>query len=167
MIRTFKKDDAEYIINSHYEIYNKEYQYDFTFKQFVKEKVEGIIYRSNSEKERIWIVEMDGKPKGSIGITKVNDEVAQLGLFLIEPSLRGTGLGGKLVQEAIHFCREAGYHSIMLWTSSKHVAAKHLYEKYGFILKETRVQNLSNQDLIEERWELELHQEYKHRRLLI
>jgi GNAT superfamily N-acetyltransferase len=155
MIRTFRLEDADYIINSHYEIYNREYQYDLSFRDFIAESVKGFIKRSDS-KENIWILEIEGKQRGSISIKKVNDKIAQLGLFLVEPSLRGSGYGKQLLQKAIDFCKEKGYQTIILWTNSELKSARRIYEKNGFQLKETRIQTLSNKELIEERWELSI-----------
>ncbi|BDG47259.1 GNAT family N-acetyltransferase [Parageobacillus sp. KH3-4] len=155
MIRMFKLEDADYIINSHYKIYNREYQYDLSFRDFIAESVNGFIKRSDS-KENIWILEIEGEPKGSISIKKVNDKVAQLGLFLVEPDLRGSGYGKQLLQTAIAFCKEKGYQAVILWTNSELKTARRIYEKNGFQLKETRIRNLSNKELIEEKWELSI-----------
>lgn len=65
-------------------------------------------------------------------------------------------MGGQLVQKAIDFCREKNYKTIILWTNSELKAARHLYEKFGFRIMETRKETLSNQELVEERWELSL-----------
>lgn len=151
----FKLEDADYIINSHYKIYNREYQYDLSFRDFIAESVNGFIKRSDS-KENIWILEIEGEPKGSISIKKVNDKVAQLGLFLVEPDLRGSGYGKQLLQTAIAFCKEKGYQAVILWTNSELKTARRIYEKNGFQLKETRMRNLSNKELIEEKWELSI-----------
>lgn len=51
-------------------------------------------------------LEVEGKQKGSISIKKVNENTAQLGLFLVEPDIRGAGNGQQLVQTAIDFCKE-------------------------------------------------------------
>ncbi|WP_199425812.1 GNAT family N-acetyltransferase [Thermaerobacillus caldiproteolyticus] len=156
MIRRFKPEDAEYIINSHYKIYNKEYNYDLSFKEFIKKGLNNFIERSDTTKEEIWILEINGVPKGSIGITMVDENVAQLRWFLVEPDLRGSGFGSKLIQKAIDFCREKAYKTILLWTNNDFKAARNLYKKFGFRLTETRIQTLSNQILTEERWELSL-----------
>jgi GNAT superfamily N-acetyltransferase len=155
LIRTFKLEEVDYIINSHYEIYNREYQYDLSFRDFITESVNGFIKRSDS-KENIWILEIEGKPRGSISIKKVNDKIAQLGLFLVEPDLRGYGYGKKLVQTAIAFCKQNGYQTVILWTNSELKSARRIYEKYGFQLKENQIRILSNKELIEERWELSI-----------
>lgn len=156
MIRPFKLEDRDFVINSHYEIYNKEYNYDFTFKQFISLSIDDYIRRADDLKERIWILEVDNKPKGSIGITKVNESIAQLRLFLVDPSLRGTGYGKELIKTAIDFCKDADYRDIILWTNSDLLSARYMYEKFGFRLTESKKVKLSNQELIEEKWELTL-----------
>lgn len=155
VIRAFELSDMDYIINSHYWLYNKEFQYDLSFKQFIAERVEGIVNRSD-QKEHIWVLEVDGNQKGSICIMKKDDETAQLGLFLIEPELRGAGYGYQLMDMAITFSKEAGLRKIILWTNSELISARKLYERKGFTLKATHIQTLSNKELTEELWELTL-----------
>ncbi|MGE5702830.1 MAG: GNAT family N-acetyltransferase [Clostridia bacterium] len=156
MIRSFRVEDAPYIVSSHHEIYANEYGYDESFRRFVAQSVEQFMESWDHNKENMWIVEIDQQPKGSIGITKVNEQTAQLRLFLVEPSLRGTGMGRQLVQTVIDFCREKQYETIQLWTNRDLTAARALYEKFGFAIQETRTQVLSGQELVEERWELSL-----------
>ncbi|MDP5277244.1 GNAT family N-acetyltransferase [Chengkuizengella axinellae] len=153
MIRTFRLDDVDYIINSHYKLYNREFNYDLSFRDFIEDKVKGFIKRSNN-KENIWILEIQGKQNGSIGINKINEDTAQLGLFLVETNVRGSGYGQQLVQTAIDFCKKSGFNNIILWTNSELTSARRIYEKNGFELKETRIQTLSNKEIIEEQWEL-------------
>ncbi|MGR6338856.1 GNAT family N-acetyltransferase [Priestia megaterium] len=156
MIRDFNENDKDYIIDSHYKIYNKEYNYDLSFKEFISNSVNQYIKNANNLLENIWILDIDGCPKGSISIKRVNEDVAQLGLFLVDPSLRGTGLGKQLVQTAIDFCKEKNYKKVVLWTNSKLFAARRIYKNKGFQLIETRKQFLSNKELVEEQWELSL-----------
>lgn len=153
MIRSFRLDDIDYIIHSHYDLFNKEFNYDLSFREFVAERVKGIVDRSD-RKENIWILDIEGKQSGSICITKVNEETAQLGLFLVDPDIRGAGYGQQLIQTALDFCKELGFKSIILWTNTEHVSARRMYKQNGFELKETRTETLSNKQLIEEKWEL-------------
>ncbi|NDI33203.1 GNAT family N-acetyltransferase [Chengkuizengella sediminis] len=146
MIRTFRLEDVDYIINSHFRIYNREFNYDLSFRDFIGDSVKGFIKRANN-KENIWILEIQGKQNGSIGIKEINDDTAQLGLFLVEPNVRGTGYGQQLVQTAIGFCKELSFKNIILWTNSELTSARRIYEGNGFELKETRIQTLSNKEL--------------------
>lgn len=155
MIRTFRLEDQDYIINSHYELYNKEFNYDRSFRDFITDRVKGFIERSNNE-ENIWILEIDGEKKGSISLNKVNEDTVQLGLFLVDPNVRGGGYGQKLVQTAIDFSKELEFKRIILWTNSELAAARSIYKRNGFELIETRVQTLSNKKMTEEKWVLSL-----------
>ncbi|MDV2682898.1 GNAT family N-acetyltransferase [Alkalihalophilus lindianensis] len=155
MIRAFELEDKDYIINSHYQVFNREFQYDLSFKAFIAKRVEEIVTRSDS-KEQIWIVEVDGKQKGSICLMKKDEETAQLGLFLVEPTLRGAGYGQQLIEVAINFSKKVGFKRMILWTNSELTSARKLYERNRFTLKTTQIQTLSNKELIEEMWELTL-----------
>jgi GNAT superfamily N-acetyltransferase len=155
MIRTYRLEDKDYIVNSHYDLYSKEFEYDLSFRDFIEESVIGLVQRADTE-ENIFILEVNEKQSGSISIKKVNDNTAQLGLFLVEPNVRGTGYGQELVETAINFCQEKGFASIILWTNSELKSARRIYERVGFELKKTQTQILSNKELIEEKWELML-----------
>src|SRR5438477_8747745 len=45
----------------------------------------------------------------------------------VHPSCRGMGLGRRLLQDAVAFARQSGYHAIFLWTVSALTAAARLY----------------------------------------
>ncbi|GAE37688.1 GNAT family N-acetyltransferase [Halalkalibacter akibai] len=155
MIRTYRLEDKDFIVNSHYDLYNKEFGYDLSFRDFIEESVSGFIERADS-KENIFILEIRKKQSGSVSIKKVSDTSAQLGLFLVEPNVRGTGYGQKLVEQAINFSKDNGFKTIILWTNSELKSARRIYERAGFELKKTQTQILSNKELIEEKWELKL-----------
>lgn len=156
MIRSFQTEDVNFIIESHYTIYQQEYQFDHTFREFVRDGIHAFVNRSNPAKEGIWIVEIEGRLYGSIGITQLTDQTAQLRWFLIDPSQRGNGWGRKLMETAIHFCENKGYEIIHLWTNERLEATRKLYQLFGFCIKERREQFLSNQLIKEECWELNL-----------
>ena len=71
MIRTFNLEDTNYIINSHYELYNKKYNYDLSFRDFISKNMEGFIERADNIKERIWILEVEKERRGSISIKRL------------------------------------------------------------------------------------------------
>ena len=66
---------------------------------------------------------------------KISAREAQLRWLLLHPDVRGLGLGRKLVEEDLAFCRDAEYSSVFLWTVSTLPAAAGLYRSVGF--KET------------------------------
>lgn len=111
----------------------------------------------NSEGGELWIAEVDGKMAGSIAITKSKDQVSQLRWFILDERYHGLGIGKKLMDTAINYCKQQGYKHVFLWTVSVLGAARHLYQKYQFRLTEEK-QNYewTGSKLVEERWDLEL-----------
>jgi GNAT superfamily N-acetyltransferase len=109
-----------------------------------------------SDRERLWIAERDDRLIGSIAIVAAGPETAQLRWFLIDPSARGTGLGKRLLREAIAFSRDCGYTRITLWTVSTLTVAGHLYRSAGFEKVEERPDRQWSVDVVEEKYELRL-----------
>ncbi|WP_336760561.1 GNAT family N-acetyltransferase [Paenibacillus sp. USHLN196] len=156
MIRTFVEKDLQYVIEAHIRIYRKEYNYDDSFAEFITNAVNSFGLTGNYSKEMLWIVELNQSTSGSLGVTQVNENTAQLRWFLIEPTARGAGWGRQLIEQAVLFAKEKGYTSMILWTNESLDGARRLYQSAGFEVKEVRKQVLSGQELTEEKWELAL-----------
>jgi ribosomal protein S18 acetylase RimI-like enzyme len=157
MIRNFyNNNDVTYVIEAHSRIYSSEYQFDDSFKEFIRQSLTDFVNGIDKDKENLWILDPGNKPKGSIGIVNLDGQTAQLRWFLVEPELRGRGFGKELIHKAIEFCKECKFKRVILWTNSSLISARKLYKYNGFNIVETRKQIRSNQELIEERWELVL-----------
>lgn len=50
--------------------------------------------------------EYHGNPTGSGAIVHTKEKAAQFRYFFLEPEMRGRGLGHKLMDRALDFCRE-------------------------------------------------------------
>src|SRR5690349_14047812 len=109
-----KPGDIGYLIYLHGVLYAQEYGWDHTFEAYVAGPLAEFA-KSHNERERIWIVEKDGKVAGSIGIVEAAAGEAQLRWFLLHPDLRGRGLGRRLIEQALDFCRARGYALVYLW----------------------------------------------------
>lgn len=132
------------------------YGFGSEFGDYVEKYVLKFSHNYDSSRENIWIAEDGGKRVGVIAIVKVDDRTAQLRWFLIEPGMRGRGLGHKLMDTAIQFSGEKGYSHVFLWTVSSLETARHLYMSYGFTLTETMENHTWSFKLTEERWDLDL-----------
>jgi len=154
LIRSYTETDLNYIVESHCRIYQQEYKFDDSFNEFMMDSLNKFLRNKNDKKENIWVVDQEGILMGSIGIVKVSDDISQLRWFLLEPDQRGKGLGNQLIQEAIKFCKDNHYKTIILWTNKSLHAARKLYEKNGFKVSEVKKSYLSNQEIIEEKWEI-------------
>jgi GNAT superfamily N-acetyltransferase len=74
----------------------------------------------------------------------------------VDPSVRGQGLGRWLVEEALEFCRIAGYFSVFLWTVKTLTIATKLYQSLGFRAIEEQTHELWGSIVTEVRYDLEL-----------
>ena len=124
--------DMGYITYLHGILYNIECQYNNNFERYVAVSFSEFLENYDSGKDRIWVVEDDDKIVGSIVIMGRSGAVAQLRYFILHPDYRGLGLGRKLMQLAMDFCKSTGYKSIYLWTASELDTAAHLYRQFGF-----------------------------------
>jgi GNAT superfamily N-acetyltransferase len=127
--------DAEAVVALHARVYLPEYGLDWTFVKHVAASVTRAVERGwPSEREGIWLVERAGATAGSIGLTDEGGGEAALRWFVLEPELRGSGLGRRLLGEVLATAADQGYERIGLETFSELCVAAHLYREHGFEL---------------------------------
>ena len=83
-------------------------------------------------------------------------DTAKLRILLVHPAGRGRGLGGRLLDRAVAFAREAGYERVRLWTNHPLAAARRLYLRRGFELVEEEPHRSFGVDLVGQVYELGL-----------
>ncbi len=147
--------DIGEIVRLHGVLYAREYGFDPTFEAYVAEPLARFAIAA-SPRERVWIAERGGAIVGCVAIVAASPQVAQLRWFLVDPAARGSGLGTRLLEEAIAFSRARGYGSILLWTVSALAAAARLYRAKGFERTEERPGRQWGADVVEEKYELRL-----------
>ncbi len=156
-IRNYEAEDVAFIIERHEALYQSEYGFTPEFTDYVKTYVDKFHEHHDEEREKIWIAQQNGKQVGVIAVVKADEDTAQLRWFLIEPELRGKGLGRKLVETALDFCRDKGYKHVFLLTLNILEAARYLYRGYGFRLTETTDNyDWANRLIQEEKWQLDI-----------
>jgi GNAT superfamily N-acetyltransferase len=139
--RDLRPGDLGEIVRHHGRMYLEQYGLDSTFEGHVAASVAGAGKRPfPRENEGIWIVERDGEHAGSIGLTDEGDGLAMLRWVVLDPELRGRGIGRRLVEEVLAFAEAAGYERVALETFSDLTAAARIYRSNGFELQweETR-----------------------------
>jgi cytosine/creatinine deaminase len=147
--------DVGYITYLHAILYAPDQGWDQTFDSYVAVPLAEFALRK-SPQERIWIVENEGRIAGSVAVVRSSEREAQLRWLLLSPDLRGRGLGRRLVEEAVAFCREAGYSSVFLWTVDTLPVAGRLYRWAGFREMEKVTHELWGSVVTEVKYEMEL-----------
>lgn len=156
-IRTdIRPGDIGRVVELHGELYAREHGLDHTFEGYVAAGLGEFAAGFDEGKDRLWLAEEDGRLVGSVAIAGRMDGTAQLRWFLVRPEARGSGLGGRLLHEAVDFCRGCGFRSVFLWTISELKAAAHLYRRAGFTLTERTTHDIWGATRTEERYDLEL-----------
>lgn len=156
ILRQPRAGDYGWVIQKNGEIYAREYGWNAEYEGLVAEIVAKFIMEYDPERERCWIAEKDGENVGCVFLVRKNRTTAKLRVLLVDPKARGLGLGGRLVHECTLFARQAGYKKITLWTNSVLNAARRLYEKEGYVLKERTPIQAFGHDLESQVWELDL-----------
>lgn len=96
--------------------------------------------RYDPESDRILWAEIGDPANGSsrvVGSLTIDglehaERGARLRWFILEPGLHGHGIGGRLIEQAVDFCRDRGYRRIYLHTFAGLAAAIALYRRAGF-----------------------------------
>lgn len=135
--------------------YAREQGFDCTFEAYVAGPLADFVRRA-SPRERIWLAERGGELVACIAIVASDERTAQLRWFLVDAAARGTGLGTRLLNDAVAFCEECRYQSVVLWTVSALAAAARLYRRAGFEKVEEQPCRLWGVEVVEEEYELVL-----------
>jgi GNAT superfamily N-acetyltransferase len=88
------------------------------FEAKVAAELSEFISRFQSDRDGFWTACVEDRVKGSIVIDgpKHGSEGAHLRWFILSSDLRGRGIGCKLMEQAVAFCRAHDYRRVYLWT---------------------------------------------------
>lgn len=146
-----------WIVSRHALYYGALFGFDLRFEALVAEIVAAFARGHDPARERLWIAARGEVPAGSIMVVAGSEAgTAKLRLLMVEEAARGTGLGRRLVAEAIRFAREAGYRRMELWTYAELLPARRLYEEAGFALIAREDDAAFGPRLVSETWSLVL-----------
>ncbi|MFZ6871340.1 bifunctional helix-turn-helix transcriptional regulator/GNAT family N-acetyltransferase [Undibacterium sp. Di27W] len=96
------------------------------------------------EAQVVAVIAIDGEDLGS--------NIAHLRWFIVDDEVRGSGIGRRLLSEAISFCEQQQFSKIQLWTFRGLDTARRLYEAAGFVLREERPGRQWGEEVMEQRF---------------
>ncbi|HEY8952270.1 MAG TPA: GNAT family N-acetyltransferase, partial [Candidatus Dormibacteraeota bacterium] len=106
---------------------------DDLYSTWIRRSLEGAIA------DIVFVPVIDGKAAGYVTCKCDAQPVKTgwIGLVGIGPQARGRGVGSALIRRAIGWFREAGVEEILVVTQGRNEAAKRLYERSGFLTRDT------------------------------
>ena len=149
--------DLGWVVMAHGEIYDQEFGWDTDFEALVARIVADFATDHDPTREAAWIAEVDCERAGCIFLVAGDEPgTARLRILLVTSAARGLGVSSRLVEECVTFARTAGYERITLWTNDVLVAARKIYQAFGFTLVNEEPHHSFGHDLVGQTWTLEL-----------
>ncbi|WP_421856280.1 GNAT family N-acetyltransferase [Oricola sp.] len=120
----------------HMDYYAAEWGFGAEFETKLAREMGEFVARMDSEDDLFLTAWRDGDLVGSITLdaTGGGEMGAHLRWFIVGIAARGTGLGGRLMDETMRFADRRGHHRMWLTTFAGLDPARRLYEKHGFEL---------------------------------
>lgn len=154
--RNLQPGDVGYMIHLHGALYAKESGYNLEFETYVCKTFFEFLETYNTSKDQVFLATHGTDIVGSVAVLGHSRYIAQIRWFLIHPDYRGLGLGKRLLNDALAFCREKGYQKVYLMTTNKQLTAIDIYKKVGFRRSGSKEMNMWGQYLSEERYDMDL-----------
>ncbi len=95
-------------------------------------------YFSDDGQSNFWVARYDDNVVGMIGVQKTSQDTAEIRRLRVREGHRRHGVGTKLVEQALTFCRHHEYLKIILDVRIERGPAIALFEKFGFQLARSR-----------------------------
>ena len=156
VIRPLQNGDLGHIATRHAILYSREQGWDHSFELAVMEVLTDYLKHIESPDQCAWVAEVDGVFAGCIFAVRQDQNSARLRALLVEPEFRKLGLGNKLIEQCLSFCRQRGYRKVVLWTCDALAQARRLYARHGFDCTRQWPETEFGQNLNSEHWELSL-----------
>jgi GNAT superfamily N-acetyltransferase len=146
------------VVSLHGTYYHEHWGFGLFFEVKVATELTAFLSTFDPARDGFWTVSSDGEVQGTITIDGSHGmtEGAHLRWFITSDTMRGQGLGKRLLSTAMEFCRECGYPRVYLWTFGGLGVARHLYERHGFVLTEEHRGTQWGTEVLEQRMECDL-----------
>lgn len=122
------------IAGLHARFYSAHWHFGAFFEQKVATELASFAGSLPADGKALWTYSDNGRTLASIAIDGDRETgIAHLRWFIVDDSLRGSGIGRQLMAQAIQYVDQR-FGETYLWTFKGLDAARHLYESFGFQL---------------------------------
>ena len=133
--RELRRGDVNAIVDLHDRVYRGEYGADDVWIQTIRSAIERAVQRGwprDPALGSVWLVRRDGRLVGSLALVLECPRVGSLDWFVLDPELRGRGLGRQLVADLVAEAHARPMEKLKVETFSKLTAAARIYRDAGF-----------------------------------
>ena len=124
------------IASLHARFYSQHWGFGSFFEQKVATELAAFCSMLPNTGKALWLYRQHGRVLASLAIDgDPATGLAHLRWFIVDESLRGSGIGRQLMSSAIQFV-DQHFSETYLWTFKGLDAARHLYESFGFALSQ-------------------------------
>ncbi|MFG0330600.1 MAG: GNAT family N-acetyltransferase [Phycisphaerales bacterium] len=99
-------------------------------------------YLADGERSGFWLAEASIQDRscvvGMVGVLHRGESVAEIRRLRVDPDHRMRGIGTRLMEQALSFCRDSGCLKVVLDTWIERAPAIALFERFGFQLNRSR-----------------------------
>ena len=138
--------------------YSKNWGFGVFFEAKIATEMSDFLKNFDPAKDGFWTARSGERIEGAITLVGPSEKSgsAHLRWFILSDEMRGTGIGNRLIEVALNFCRRHDYRQVFLWTFAGLDAARHLYDKNGFKLAEQLEGKQWGKKVLEQRFVLDL-----------
>lgn len=156
VLRPHRPGDLGWMIQSQTEFYVRTFGWNGRFEALVSQVAADFLERYDARRDHCWIAERAGTRIGSVIVMDGGENIAKLRMLYVDAAARGLGLGKLLVEQCVHFARNAGYRQLTLWTNDILHSARHIYVAAGFRLVAEERHTMFGPELNGQTWTLDL-----------
>ena len=144
------------ITELHATYYKQHWDFDLFFESKVARELSEFLNRFNSVHDGFWLATIGEKIVGAVASdgSEAKTSGARLRWFIVDPEYQGRGVGQKLLNEAVTFCRRTNTRRVYLHSFAGLDVARHVYEKFGFVLCEEKQDKTWGKLVTEQTFEL-------------
>jgi GNAT superfamily N-acetyltransferase len=137
VIRTaLSAGDVDAIVALQDRVYGAEYGLGRRFAASVSWSIEAAVASGWPDTGgAVWLIDRGSELGGSLALTDEGDGLGRVRWFVLDPELRGQGLGRRLVDRLLSEARAAQLAKLELDTFSALTAAAQIYRQAGFTLR--------------------------------